>query len=95
MAWFRKSYTCPCGEEWSDEWSCLCNDKCPSCNKEIEPDEDEDLTVIVDGEPGAFRVLMSPGFASDSPCYEVVKTFLTRKEADAFAKELTEVVADE
>src|SRR5690242_16070565 len=28
--------------EWSDEWSCQCNDKCPQCNAEIEPYESED-----------------------------------------------------
>jgi len=22
---------------WEDEWDCACNDRCPSCNKEIEP----------------------------------------------------------
>lgn len=33
-----------CGEEWSEEWSCMCNDRCPVCNKEIEPYESEDLT---------------------------------------------------
>lgn len=41
MAWYRKHHTCPCGEEWWDEWDCLCNDRCPSCNKEIEPDDHE------------------------------------------------------
>lgn len=28
--------------EWSDTWSCMCNDKCPECNAEIEPYESED-----------------------------------------------------
>lgn len=23
--------------EWEDEWDCACNDKCPTCNAEIEP----------------------------------------------------------
>lgn len=30
-------YKCPCGEEWQDNWTCACNDRCPKCNKEIEP----------------------------------------------------------
>lgn len=25
--------------EWDDTWSCMCNDKCPVCDAEIEPDE--------------------------------------------------------
>ena len=33
-------YHCPeDGEKWQDEWSCMCNDKCPVCNKEITPYE--------------------------------------------------------
>jgi hypothetical protein len=41
---FRNYYRCPDdGTEWSDEWSCTCNDKCPTCNKEIEPYESEDI----------------------------------------------------
>jgi uncharacterized protein with PIN domain len=31
-----------CGQEWSDEWSCACNDRCPVCNAEIEPYESEE-----------------------------------------------------
>lgn len=27
-----------CGEEWSDYWSCACNDECPTCGVEVEPD---------------------------------------------------------
>src|SRR5712691_6965963 len=38
MPWFRKHHSCPCGTQWWDEWDCLCNDRCPSCNAEIEPD---------------------------------------------------------
>jgi hypothetical protein len=41
---FINHYRCPDdGTEWSDEWSCTCNDKCPTCNKEIEPYESEDI----------------------------------------------------
>ena len=41
---FRNHYHCDdCDEEWQDEWSCMCNDRCPSCNKEIEPYESVDL----------------------------------------------------
>lgn len=29
--------------EWDDEWDCMCNDRCPECNAEIEPFESEDL----------------------------------------------------
>lgn len=42
--WFRNSYHCEsCNEDWEDEWDCACNDKCPTCNKEIEPYESEEI----------------------------------------------------
>jgi len=34
---FVNHYVCECGHEWEDEWDCACNDRCPACNKEIEP----------------------------------------------------------
>ena len=30
-------YECVCGETWTDQWSCQCNDECPVCGREIEP----------------------------------------------------------
>ena len=41
LPWFRKHHTCPCGTIWWDEWDCLCNDRCPTCDAEIELDEHE------------------------------------------------------
>jgi uncharacterized protein with PIN domain len=32
-----------CGEEWQDQWDSMCNDRCPECNKEIEPYKSEDV----------------------------------------------------
>jgi hypothetical protein len=40
---FRNHYR-HCGQEWEDVWSCECNDRCPVCNKEIEPYASDDLT---------------------------------------------------
>ena len=31
--------------EWTDEWSCACNDRCPLCNAEVEPYHSDDLTA--------------------------------------------------
>lgn len=42
MIWYINHYRCPCGSEWEDEWDCMCNDRCPNCNKEIEPYESEE-----------------------------------------------------
>ena len=41
-------YHCTCGAEWSDEWCCACNDRCPVCDMEIEPhDSDETETFTL------------------------------------------------
>jgi hypothetical protein len=29
--------------DWSDEWSCACDDRCPVCNHEIVPYDSEEL----------------------------------------------------
>jgi hypothetical protein len=47
MPWFRKHHTCPCGSAWWDEWDCICNDRCPTCDAEIEPDEHEAVVSTI------------------------------------------------
>jgi hypothetical protein len=42
-AWFVNHYRCPCGCEWSDEWDCMCNDRCPDCDAEVEPFDSEEV----------------------------------------------------
>jgi hypothetical protein len=40
----RNYYRCPHDDaEWRDEWSCSCNDRCPTCRAEIEPYLTEDV----------------------------------------------------
>lgn len=41
---FINHYTCPdCKYEWTDEWSCMCDDDCPNCGKRhISPHTSED-----------------------------------------------------
>ncbi|WNB74098.1 hypothetical protein [Methylomonas koyamae] len=44
---YLNQYCCPyCQTEWEDGWDCGCNDRCPDCNKEIEPYE----SALIDGE---------------------------------------------
>jgi hypothetical protein len=45
--WFMNHYRCSCGAQWHDEWSASCNDRCPTCNKEIEPYDSEDRTAVI------------------------------------------------
>lgn len=46
--WYMNYYRhtdCPeePGIEWEDEWDCMCNDRCPACNAEIEPYHSEEV----------------------------------------------------
>lgn len=41
---FKNYYYCPeCGVGWQDIWTSTSNDRCPTCNKEIEPYDSEDI----------------------------------------------------
>jgi hypothetical protein len=41
---FVNYYLCPIDNaHWSDTWSCTCDDKCPTCGREIEPYKSLDL----------------------------------------------------
>jgi hypothetical protein len=43
-ACFRNHYVCPFdGEQWYDVADCMCNDRCPRCDAEIEPIESEEI----------------------------------------------------
>ncbi len=33
--------------EWSDEWSCMCDDECPICGRDFSPYDSEDLSKDV------------------------------------------------
>ena len=45
VEWYEKHYHCSeCGAEWTDEWTCACNDRCPGCNVETEPATYVDLS---------------------------------------------------
>jgi hypothetical protein len=46
---YVNSYECPCGETWEDRSECTNNDRCPSCNKEIEPYQSGDCCFYCGG----------------------------------------------
>ena len=39
---FLKKYECQCGAKWEDVSSCLCDDRCPTCNNSCGVKEYED-----------------------------------------------------
>jgi hypothetical protein len=40
---FRNYYRCPCGNEWTDEWECTCDDRCPECGTSCSPYHSEEI----------------------------------------------------
>ncbi len=87
MAWFIKHYECDsCGTSWTDEWSSACDDKCPKCNLEIEPDAVEDRTIMIEKVPRAgWIVQISSASAEHTPDYVTIN-FGRKRAAYAFFK---------
>ena len=51
VRWFENHYQChKCEVSWNDEWSCMCNDRCPKCGHETEPTTSRDLSRPVTDE---------------------------------------------
>ena len=71
MAWFLNYYNCDrCDREWTDEWSCMCDDDCPHCGaRHMCPTKSEDLTELIEREGEEFVVLRSPDTAEHDPDY--------------------------
>lgn len=40
---WRNHYECDCGVQWSNEWSCQCDDECLSCSTPHSPYHSDDL----------------------------------------------------
>jgi len=45
---FKNKYRCECGTAWEDEWSCMCDDRCPSCDTPISPEYSEAVGDVCD-----------------------------------------------
>jgi hypothetical protein len=86
VGWFRNYYTCDrCHFEWSDEWSCMCDDKCPACGaRDMAPVESDDLTKIIEWRAHTFVVLRSPCSAEHSPDYDEIAVFSSNEQANMY-----------
>jgi predicted nucleic acid-binding Zn-ribbon protein len=76
--WFQNFYACPrCGTEWEDGWSCMCNDRCPKCNAEIEPkfSIDRSRSLAPEDYLGAATLIFGTGHSADSVTEEDAKDF--------------------
>ena len=64
VEWFENFYQCSeCGTNWTDEWSCKCDDRCPRCDAEMEPLDSTDFSRPLSAED--YRAAASIMF--DSP----------------------------
>jgi predicted nucleic acid-binding Zn-ribbon protein len=86
MAWYCSHYQCArCDHEWSDEWSCMCDDDCPDCGaRHMSPLESDDLTEVIEKKGKEFVVLWSPETAEHDPAYCELGRFPSEAEAKAF-----------
>jgi DNA-directed RNA polymerase subunit RPC12/RpoP len=86
MAWYLNHYTCArCGSDWTDEWSCMCDDDCPYCGaRHMTPVTSNDLTHVIERRGSEFVVLWSPENAEHDPEYCELASFATRKQAETY-----------
>lgn len=56
---YLNHYRCDCGEAWTDQWSCACDDRCPACNAATAPSKTVDLISRDQIAPEVFDVRMT------------------------------------
>jgi hypothetical protein len=61
ISWYLNCYKCPrCASMWEDEWSCMCDDRCPVCNMDSSPVFSEDLSTPLTMEELFSALIKSP-----------------------------------
>lgn len=83
--WYENRYNCSeCNTSWTDEWSCMCNDRCPECDCETQPTSSIDLSQPLTEHDyrGAARLISA---AIGRPFLEV-----TSHDAKAYAEAILE-----
>jgi hypothetical protein len=69
---FTNYYVCPrCRTRWTDEWTCMCNDRCPKCNLEVQPCDSHDNDPEPEGDCLALandQDCLERGFSFDDMC---------------------------
>ena len=97
MAWFRNYYECDlCFTEWTDEWSCGCDDECPNCGaRDMAPCESQNLTEVVEARGDMYIALRSPDDAEDDPRYREIGCFPTLERAEAYLGETPQAGREE
>ena len=89
MAWFLNFYKCErCKRRWTDEWSCMCDNTCPSCGaRDMSPFDSHNLTDIVEQDGKEFVAIRSSNSAEHDPDYRELGRFPTHEAALEFLSE--------
>lgn len=84
MVWLANHYSCyRCNDTWIDEWSCACDDECPSCGaRNCSPFDSDDLSGFIEEDAGEYVVYISPAAAEHTPEYEEIGRYASRKIAE-------------
>lgn len=45
---YLNHYECTCGTTWTDEWPCMSDDRCPTCQTSIQPHQSDDQWSLSD-----------------------------------------------
>lgn len=76
---YLNQYRCPyCQTEWEDSWDCGCNDRCPDCNKEIEPYE----SALIEGESAKTELPVDEPASANVKVAVVNRLFVVSYEID-------------
>lgn len=76
---YLNQYLCPyCQTEWEDGWDCGCNDRCPDCNKEIEPYE----SALIEGESAEAESQVEEPASANVAAAGVNRLFVVSYEID-------------
>lgn len=41
--WYVNNYRCSCGTRWTDEWNCMVDDRCPTCDTSVSPHDSDQV----------------------------------------------------
>ena len=88
---YLNQYRCPyCQTEWEDVWDCGCNDRCPDCNKEIEPYE----SALIEGESAETELPVEEPASANVTAAGVNRFFVVSYEIDYVHRVSVGITAD-
>jgi len=88
---YLNQYRCPyCQTEWEDGWDCACNDRCPDCNKEIEPYK----SALIEGELAETELPVEEPASTNVTAEGVNRHFVVSYEIDYVHRVSVGITAD-